>query len=632
MLRQRALCLLTWLLLLPTTGWCCTPVIESISAARGVEGSQQAAAAHPATGWVPVTLPDRWSQRWPGHDGTVWYRIDWHSDCTQRAGPPSLVIESIVMAGAVYSNDDLLWADLQLDEPMSRSWNMPRHWILPGSGLRPGRNTLWFKVQGHGQPSQGLGLVHLLDAPQAHALMDSLQLHRRTMFTVSLTLSLAMGGMFAGMWLFYRRRAEHGWFALTSFAWAGFIWNVLATDTWPFPDTQTLMRANTLALLAYAYCFRMFVLRLLVKAPSTRQTRAMAALGGMGAASILLSPQALLASIISINALVAVGAFIMTCLELIVRSAHRANARNRPFAIVALVFLFAAAHDLLAVNGLLYTRGAYAPIAGIALSLVISIVLAARVARNMRRVERFSQRLNAAVETACTDLEISLRQERELAIANSRLKERLQMSYDLHDSLGAALGRAIALAEQPRHGTGRSDDARHLSTLRSLRDDLRQIIDSGTATDPVPPQTPTDWLAPVRHRFSTLFDELDIHSRWQVPAHWDVPPDARQCLEMKRLLEEALTNVIKHADARNVDVTLHIPMPGALELRIEDDGVGFDAPHVRQHGAGLGMHSMQARAGALGGELQIQSRAGHTRISLHLRDVQHALKTEPQAC
>ena len=80
-----------------------------------------------------------------------------------------------------------------------------------------------------------------------------------------------------------------------------------------------------------------------------------------------------------------------------------------------------------------------------------------------------------------------------------------------------------------------------------------------------------------------------------------------------RIAQEALTNVVRHAKAHRVIVTLK---RGAIsvELRVQDDGIGFvveavSFPHAG--GASIGMVSMQERARLLGGEARIKSTLGH---------------------
>jgi two-component system sensor histidine kinase NreB len=79
---------------------------------------------------------------------------------------------------------------------------------------------------------------------------------------------------------------------------------------------------------------------------------------------------------------------------------------------------------------------------------------------------------------------------------------------------------------------------------------------------------------------------------------------------MYRILQEALTNVARHAQARAVGVVLKHDGT-TLELVIRDDGVGFDAAAALEKASGLGLHGMQERAALLGGSVEIGSRRGH---------------------
>jgi PAS domain S-box-containing protein len=79
-----------------------------------------------------------------------------------------------------------------------------------------------------------------------------------------------------------------------------------------------------------------------------------------------------------------------------------------------------------------------------------------------------------------------------------------------------------------------------------------------------------------------------------------------------RVAQEALTNVTRHARARTVTVDLHA-INGQLNLRVRDDGVGFDVASVRERavrGASLGLLSMEERAALAGGGLEFTSTPG----------------------
>ncbi|MCV4732247.1 hypothetical protein OFB80_30615, partial [Escherichia coli] len=87
----------------------------------------------------------------------------------------------------------------------------------------------------------------------------------------------------------------------------------------------------------------------------------------------------------------------------------------------------------------------------------------------------------------------------QLELENVRLQERIHLAHDLHDGLGASLVRSMILVDQ---SSSTMSNQQFLSILKLLRDDLRQIIDSGSLTNNKTPDNPVLWIAPVRHRFS----------------------------------------------------------------------------------------------------------------------------------
>ncbi len=201
----------------------------------------------------------------------------------------------------------------------------------------------------------------------------------------------------------------------------------------------------------------------------------------------------------------------------------------------------------------------------------------------------------------------------QLELENTKLQERLQLSHDLHDILGSSLVRSMGIISQSKQNL---DNHQMLSMLKIFRDDLRQVIDSGSSAATEIPNTPILWGAPIRHRFSQLFDELDINSNWSFPQQWQYQPTALECLTFLRVAEEALTNIIKHSQAKNVRVELSYPNNQNLMIEIEDDGVGFDIEAVQHAGISIGLRSMQVRLEKIQANLTIQSQHGKTVIQV----------------
>jgi signal transduction histidine kinase len=85
-------------------------------------------------------------------------------------------------------------------------------------------------------------------------------------------------------------------------------------------------------------------------------------------------------------------------------------------------------------------------------------------------------------------------------------------------------------------------------------------------------------------------------------------------IELYRIAQELLSNVLKHARAKTVNVQIN-KMPDTLLMTVEDDGVGFDVAEKRRSG-GLGLKNLEARAARLNGTYHVESRPGAGSISI----------------
>jgi signal transduction histidine kinase len=219
----------------------------------------------------------------------------------------------------------------------------------------------------------------------------------------------------------------------------------------------------------------------------------------------------------------------------------------------------------------------------------------------MRRVEGFNAELKHEVDTATTQLTDTLVREHALALANTRIGERLNLVRDLHDGFGGSLLGAIAALEQSPPST----PATHaVATLKELRDDLRLVIDSTTREQD---SDLAGLLAPLRHRWSQRFEALGIDSRWQLEDIEGLHLGPIRSLDLLRLLQEALTNVLKHSGAAHVEI-LVCHDGQCLHVEVRDDGCGFDATAAS---SGTGLTSLRGRASRLGGELALRTAPGH---------------------
>lgn len=549
-----------------------------------------------------MTLPDIWQRHWPGFLGPVWYRLDWQADC--EGEPLALSIDRMVMAGEVWLNDELIWQDESLVEPLSRSWNMPRYWLLPAS-VWGHANTIWVRLVGSEHAAPGLGTVHLGAAWQVRAEYQQRMLQQRELMMANLLVSGILSALFWTFWLLRRQEHAFGWFALASLLWTAGMSNMLVTSSWPFANGEVWDRLSLVLLILYCPAVCLFIWSFL----GLRRART---------ARIIW----LIATVLSLVAAVLPDAYIspMQWLAFLLL--------RLTFLYVSLHFLFygwrmrrgslvllgaagggACCYELLAFIGVVEVQDGYALLPAAFLPVVMFLSLAMRFSSSLRRIERFNDELQARIDKTRAELTDTLRREHQLEADNIRLNERLRLTHDLHDSLGSSLMRSITCME---HGEGLKD-GQFLSVLKTLRSDLRDVIDGSSAV-PVW-SSPQEWLAPLRRRFIDLFDDLGIESHWILPEHWSGSFTPPQLLALTRFLEEALTNVLKHAGATYLEVGVRAEAEHGLSLWVCDNGRGFNVDEVLAASAGIGMSSMRARIERIGGRLSIESRPGRTLLT-----------------
>jgi signal transduction histidine kinase len=82
------------------------------------------------------------------------------------------------------------------------------------------------------------------------------------------------------------------------------------------------------------------------------------------------------------------------------------------------------------------------------------------------------------------------------------------------------------------------------------------------------------------------------------------------------VIEESLTNIIKHSHAEKVSINLFFNEERQLILEIEDDGVGFDVDTVLHSGISVGLRSMKTRLERINAKMYISSKNGRTLIKV----------------
>ncbi len=585
----------------------------SLAAAQGLLQLTQAEAvrgdwhdiAPPQAGWEPVQVPHAWQQRWPHHDGVVWYRLQWEQ---QDGQPVGLFLNYLIMGGAVSLNGALLHEDPSLAPPVTRAWNQPRYWLVSPPLLRRGTNTLLLRVSGGAAHQSGIGPVVVGPPALVEPLFRRESLLRHDLQLVSLSVAGTIALFFGVLWLLRRKARVYGWFAFMQSCWVLVGLNQIVTSPWPFATNDGWHALNSIAILLFAAAMTTFLLRF----RSRRMPRTERAVWGFALAAsawMAVAPPDLLYPSRSLLMLASVALVWGNCVAFAVAGWRSGQPDQRILAICTTFMIGFSGHDLLVFLQVIRSNMYYASMATHIMMLGMALVLAWRFAQSLRRIEHFNVELQASVDSAKSELAATLQRQHELEVSHARLAERVNLARDLHDGLGGALVGSIAALE---HEPDKATPPMLLAVLKGLRDDLRLIVDSA-AHQGGGEHGLADLLAPLRRRFAELLEAGGVESRWNVSGLEGVRLPRSAGLDLMRLLQEALTNVIKHSGATRVQVTV-AHAHGRLQVQVEDDGVGL--PQPLPAGAGIGLRSMGARAERLGGELRFESSGVGTRVLL----------------
>jgi signal transduction histidine kinase len=192
------------------------------------------------------------------------------------------------------------------------------------------------------------------------------------------------------------------------------------------------------------------------------------------------------------------------------------------------------------------------------------------------------------------------------------LEERQRLAREIHDTLAQGFTSIVVLLEAAEAATGPGPHPaqRYLDQARrTARESLGEARSFVWALQPQALETATlpEALGRLTERLS---EETGVTARATVTGtRHPLAPDTEAAL--LRTAQEGLANIRKHAQAKDVVLTLSYTADGVV-LDIRDDGRGFDPAAIgeRRDGTGLGLRGMRARLAEAGGTLTVESAPG----------------------
>jgi signal transduction histidine kinase len=251
-------------------------------------------------------------------------------------------------------------------------------------------------------------------------------------------------------------------------------------------------------------------------------------------------------------------------------------------------------------------------------TLAGGIVLALLTVGYTLRLERELERRLEENAGARADL-----QELSARLLRAQENERRTLARELHDEVGQSLSAILMEADNADCAEGPGEIREHLDAIKRLAEKtVNEVRDLALLLRPsmlddfglVPA---LKWHAREMSKRTGLNVVVDADDDAD-----DLPDDHKTCIY--RLVQEAVNNATRHANARTVEVV--VKHEGArVRFTVRDDGGGFDTRFVR----GLGILGMEERVRRLGGELKIDSQLGRgTLIAAELPVVELARNNE----
>ncbi len=579
----------------------------------------------PDDAWSAVDLPDNWAHRgFRPERAPVWYRLEFNvpSDFDKQ-GAWAMYLPYLYDGGQFFLNEKLVGTITESSEQLRVKWERPHLLLLPygaayGNGLSSGRNVLHLRLN---TPRAGVSLkIPQIHMGPANALQS---VYEQRLFLIRTVAQFTSAACFATavfvLFIWWRRRSEvlYGIFGLTVLLWGvrtlTFVIEQLPSAQW---DVWRLIYQSATG--GFVVMMGLFTLRTagIVRPKLELFLIAYALIGPLVLVLAGSGAEVWLSSVWT-------GGFFFVALLIIVMVCIAAW-RQRTITAVALmvsvmVAVVAAGHDyFLLVSAPWFARLApdwvaarifVLAYAANAVLLVMGGILASRFINALKDLEALNLTLDRRVAEREAVIEQNYQRLVDLEGQRQGAEERQRIMQDMHDGLGAQLFSSLSRAERADMSHAEMSDA-----LRGCIAEMRLAIDSLSTSDDDFAATFSDF----RYRWEPQLQALGIASSWQIEIAPDLPKLApHHTLQVLRILQEGLTNVLKHSRATAVQVRLSWSGEW-LSAQIEDNGVGVQGAARAQ---GRGLQNMRTRAGRLGGTIALESSPGKTVLSLNVPTV-----------
>ncbi len=556
--------------------------------------------------WAPITLTDLWRESRPDVGGLGWYRFTFSLDDVPSERW-AVYLPGLASNASVFVNGEHVGDGGRMSPPVSLNSNRPLFFAISPRTLRAGENRIDVALYAYPDSWDRLEPLSVGPASLLGPRFERQHFWHVDVASFSTGLILAMLLFIGAIWLGSGREPVYGWFLAAASFWSIVSFNYHIRDLpLPFHDWERLVHFSIGAAAASGVLLAMR----LVGIERRWLERALLLGVGMAGGVILMTPVGSVQDTVRAIHLVSFS-LLVSIVVMVGRNRRLLQQAELPIFLAGTAgFVLIAGHDLaIQFGALAMDEPRLLPMGGPLILLAFAGCLTARFMRASQRVARINVELEERVSESERELAQSYGRMAELEKDRALSRERARILREVHDGMGGKIVSSLALLE-----TGRAPSERIAETLRDSLDDMRLLMHSLH-----PDAGDLDaLLGLLRDRLEARLRGTGVTLEWR-PADLSqsVPLSPEQCHNVGRIVEEAFTNVLKHAGARRVRVSTELAQRDGRDhviLSVSDDGL-MRPPAA---GDGHGVRNMRDRAEALGGHLDVDHGDEGTEVRLWL--------------
>ena len=556
----------------------------------------------PATAnWQEVDLPDSWRRQGRNRSKIGWYRLRFSLPAVP-AESLAIYIPRITNNVAVYINGTLLGVSGNLEQ-REISWNVAQHFLVSPGLLRMGSNVLEIRLHPDGYARAGLSRLFLGSERDLDARFQWRHFLQTTAPQFITVLLGVMAAFSLAIWANRRKEVMFAFFGLMC------VVAIIRLAHFYVRDSEIPLYYLTDASICWmAALTASFMLRFAGR-PLPKFERFLYGYAAFATLALWFAPAGL--SRYTVTGVFSLMALISLAMIWFVGRALLATPSFATTVMCAGLVLNVGLgiHDFVNFQELLGFDHLYFLPLGLPLVLfAVAALIVKRFVDTLANHESLHNELARRVEERERDLTQSYEKLRNLDQQRTTAEERQRLMRDMHDGIGSHLMSTLALA---RMGTLSQHDMQEV--LADCIDELKITIDS---LEPVESDLLVV-LGNLRYRLEPRLNAAGIELEWAVN---DLPPlaylDPENTRSILRIVQEAFTNTLKHAQAKRITLSTGVDFNNArVWVRLTDDGLGLSPGQQ----SGRGVENMKNRAEKLNGMVEVVPlKGGGTCVNLYL--------------